>query len=58
MIVTADAANGKVQSYMAAHAEVYRQEYKDQQVEIRGRIPRYLIRHVEADGGVIRPLDH
>lgn len=58
VVVTADAANGKVQSYLAAHAEVYRQEYKDQKVEIIGRIPRYLIRHVEADGGQIRPLDH
>ncbi len=58
VVVTADAANGKVQSYMAAHAEVYRQEYRDQQVIIQGRIPRYLIRHVEADGGVIRPLEH
>ena len=52
-----DAANGKVQSYMAAHAEVYRQEYRDQLVIIQGRIPRYLIRHVEADGGTIRPLE-
>lgn len=58
VIVTADAANGKVQSYMAAHAEVYHQEYLDQQVVIRGRMPRYLIRHVEADGGQIRPLEY
>ena len=27
--VTAPAANGKVQAYLAAHAEVYRQEFKD-----------------------------
>ena len=30
--ITADAGNGKVQAYLAAHAEVYRQEFKDGQV--------------------------
>jgi GTP-binding protein HflX len=52
--VTAPAGNGKVQAYLAAHAEVYRQEFKDGQVVIRCRLPRYLVRHVTADGGEVR----
>jgi GTPase len=55
--VTAPAANGKVQAYLAAHAEVYRQEFKDGQVVIRCRLPRYLVRHVTADGGDVRAFE-
>ena len=54
--VTADAANGKVQAYLAAHAEVYRQEYRDGQVILRCRLPRYLVRHVLAEGGELRMI--
>jgi GTPase len=55
--VTAPAANGRVQAYLAAHAEVYRQEFKDGQVVIRCRLPRYLVRHVTADGGEVRAFE-
>ena len=55
--VTAEAANGKVQAYLAAHAEVYRQEFKEGKVVVRCRLPRYLVRHVEADGGIVRPVN-
>jgi GTP-binding protein HflX len=54
--VTADAGNGRVQSYLAAHAEVYRQEFRDGQVIVRCRLPRYLVRHVVADGGDVKPV--
>ena len=55
--VTAPAANGKVQAYLAGHAEVYRQEFKDGQVVIRCRLPRYLVRHVTAEGGEVRAFE-
>ena len=55
--VTAPAANGKVQAYLAAHAEVYRQEFRDGQVLIRCRLPRYLVRHVTAEGGEVRAFE-
>jgi GTP-binding protein HflX len=55
--VTADAANGKVQAYLAAHAEVYRQEFRDGQVLVRCRLPRYLVRHVKAEGGEVRTFE-
>ena len=56
--VTADAANGKVQAYLAAHAEVYRQEYRDGLVVLRCRLPRYLVRHVKAEGGELRMIEN
>jgi GTP-binding protein HflX len=55
--VTAAAANGKVQAYLAAHAEVYRQEFRDGQVLIRCRLPRYLVRHVTAEGGEVTAFE-
>ena len=55
--IIAEAANGKVQAYLAAHADVYRQEYRDGQVVIRCRLPRYLVRHVIAEGGEVRALE-
>jgi GTP-binding protein HflX len=54
--ITADAANGKVQAYLAAHAEVYRQEYSEGRVVMRCRLPRYLVRHVISEGGEVRPI--
>lgn len=56
--ITADAANGKVQAYLAAHAEVYRQEFREGHVVLRCRLPRYLVRHVVADGGDVKQLDN
>ena len=55
--VYAHAANGKVLAYLSAHAEIYRQEFKDDQVELRCRIPRHLLHHIEGDGVVVRPLE-
>jgi GTPase len=55
--VTAAAANGKVQAYLAAHAEVYRQEFRDGEVLIRCRLPRYLVRHVTAEGGEVKAFE-
>jgi GTP-binding protein HflX len=46
-----------VQAYLAAHAEVYRQEFKDGQVLIRCRLPRYLVRHVLSEGGAVRSFE-
>ncbi len=48
--VTLDAANGKVQAYLNAHAEIYRQEYKGNEVVIRCHLPTHLLRHVEGQG--------
>jgi GTPase len=55
--ITAEAANGKVQAYLAAHADVYRQEFREGLVVIRCRLPRYLVRHVIAEGGEVKALE-
>ena len=48
--VIADAGNGKVLAYLNAHAEVFRQEYRDGQMVIRCYLPRPLLRHVQVPG--------
>jgi GTP-binding protein HflX len=50
------AGNGRVLAYLGAHAEIYRQEFKDDHVTIRCRIPRQLLHHIEGDGVEVRPL--
>jgi len=47
-----------VQAYLAAHAEVYHQEYRDGKVVLRCRLPRYLVRHVKAEGAEVRMVDN
>lgn len=54
--IAADAGNGKLLSYLSAHAEVYRQEFRDDRVYIRCRLPRFLIHHVVADGGDLQMI--
>jgi GTP-binding protein HflX len=48
--VTTGMANGKVLAYLNAHAEIFRQEYRDNQVTIRCKLPKYLLHHIEGDG--------
>ena len=46
----ADAGDGKVLAYLNAHAEVFRQEYRDGQMVVRCYLPRPLLRHVRVPG--------
>ena len=48
--VIAEASNGKVLAYLNAHAEIFRQEYRDNQVIVRCYLPRPLLRHVQGPG--------
>ena len=47
--VTVDvpASNGKVLSYLAAHAEVYRQECHDTRIRVHCYLPRHLVHHIQ-----------
>jgi GTP-binding protein HflX len=38
--------NGRVLSYLAAHADIYRQEYHDNRVTLACYLPRHLVRHI------------
>lgn len=44
--IEVDAANGRVLSYLAAHADIYRQEFNGNRVKITGSMPRFLLRHI------------
>jgi GTP-binding protein HflX len=45
--VEVPAGNGRVLAYLAAHAEIYRQEYQDNHVLLRCYLPRHLVRHIQ-----------
>ncbi len=56
--VDVDAGNGKVLSYLSVHAEVYRQEYHDNnRVTLHCYLPRHLVRHIRVPDVEIRLLD-
>jgi GTP-binding protein HflX len=45
--VETDMANGKVLAYLGAHAEIYRQEYRDNnRVIVHCYLPRHLLHHI------------
>jgi GTP-binding protein HflX len=52
--VDLDAANGRVQAYLGAHAEIYRQTYHDNRVTLYCYLPRHLVRHIQEPGVEIR----
>ena len=54
--VTTGAANGRVLAYLNAHAEIFRQEFRGDQVVLRCRLPRQLMYHVAVDGVTVREL--
>jgi GTP-binding protein HflX len=56
--IDTDAGNGKVLSYLAAHAEIYRQQYQDNRVLIRCHLPRHLLHHIQGPDVRVRFLDH
>jgi GTP-binding protein HflX len=55
-VITA-AANGKVQSYLSAHAEIYRRQFADDRVILHCRVPRQLLHHIQGPGVEVRFLD-
>ena len=54
--VTTASANGKVQAYLAAHAEIYRQRYEDNRVIIHCLLPRHLLHHIQGPDVEVRFL--
>jgi GTP-binding protein HflX len=51
------ASNGRVQAYLAAHAEIYRQEYLDNRVKIRCYLPKHLLHHIQGPDVSVRFLN-
>jgi GTP-binding protein HflX len=55
--VEMDAGNGRVHAYLAAHAEVYRQEFHDDnRVKLRCYLPKHLVWHIQEPDVQIRVL--
>jgi len=54
--IDVDAGNGKVLAYLAAHAEIYRQQFHDNRVLVRCYMPRHLVRHIQEPDVHIRVL--
>ena len=63
--IETDAGNGKLLAYLGAHADIYRQDFADDnRMTIRCHLPRYLVHHVQGpdvhvrflDGTPVRPL--
>ncbi len=52
--VETDAGNGKVLAYLAAHAEIHRQEYRDNRVRVRCHLPRQLLHHIQGPDVTVR----
>jgi len=48
--VVTGAANGRVIAYLNAHAEIFRQEFRGDDVVIRCYLPRHLLHHIEGPG--------
>jgi GTP-binding protein HflX len=48
--IDVDAGNGRVLAYLAAHAEIYRQEFHDNRIKMLGSMPRHLVRHIQEPG--------
>jgi len=55
--IETDAGNGRVLAYLAAHAEIYRQEFQDSRVLLRCYLPRYLVHHIQEPDVQIRPVE-
>jgi GTP-binding protein HflX len=55
--IETNAGNGRVLAYLNAHAEIYRQQYVDNQVKIRCFLPRHLLHHIQAPDVQVRFLD-
>jgi GTP-binding protein HflX len=56
--IVTGAGNGKVLSYLAAHAEIYRQHYDDSQVTIRCYLPKHLLHHIQGPDVAVKFLDN
>ena len=57
--VVTDAGNGKVLAFLNAHAEVYRQEFRDEsnEVVVRCHLPRHLLHHIAGPTVKVRFLE-
>jgi GTPase len=56
-LIETNAGNGRVLSYLAAHAEIYRQEFRDDTVLVHCYLPRHLLHHIQGPTVNVRFLN-
>jgi GTP-binding protein HflX len=56
-VVETSAGNGKVLSYLGAHADIYRQEFDADRVRVHCYLPRRLLHHIRGPDVAVRFLD-
>jgi GTP-binding protein HflX len=54
--VVTGAGNGKVLSYLSAHAEINRQDYAGELVTVHCSLPRHLLYHIQGSDVEVRFL--
>jgi GTPase len=54
--VRTHAGNGRVLAYLSAHAEIRRQDYRDEQVFVRCLLPKHLLHHIQGPDVAVRFL--
>jgi GTP-binding protein HflX len=55
--VVTSAGNGRVIAYLNAHAEIFRQEFRGNDVIIQCQLPRHLLHHIEGPGVAVKFLN-
>jgi GTPase len=55
--IETSAANGRVLAYLGAHAEIYRQEFRDSRAVVHCYLPRHLLHHIQGPDVNVRFLD-
>jgi GTP-binding protein HflX len=57
--VIADSGNGRVLAFLNAHAEIYRQEFRDEanEVVIRCHLPKHLLHHIAGPAVQVRTIE-
>ena len=55
-VVETHAGNGKVLAYLAAHAEIHRQDFTDNRVTVRCSLPRRLLHHIQGPDVLINGM--
>jgi len=57
--IVTDSGNGRVLAFLNAHAEIYRQEFRDEtnQVAIRCHLPKHLLHHIAGPTVEVRPVE-
>ena len=56
-VVETAAGNGKVLSYLAAHAEIFKHDFDEDRVTVHCSLPRHLLHHIQGPDVTVRFLD-